>query len=245
MYLGETAEVMAIPRQTTEFNQLRDMGLREGRLVDLLHYDPFVSRKIIIKVENSRIAFDAGLAANIVVRPLKTYYEVVKTQANYDMLTGCVNRHSIECIFTREYEKFVLNKIPLSLLIADIDHFKRINDTYGHSVGDGVLKSIATLFKQLLRRSDCLCRWGGEEFLMLLRGTTVNEALQIAERLRQSVESYIFQPFKESGFVTVSIGCCGLPPYRDKDRLIEITDAALYNAKRSSRNRVNVCEEAL
>jgi len=105
-----------------------------------------------------------------------------------------------------------------------------------------VLKAISTLFKQLLRRSDCLCRWGGEEFLILLRGTLLGEALQIAERLRQSVESHIFNPFRGSGFVTVSIGGCGIPPDKNIDCLIETADAALYNAKRNGRNRVSLCE---
>jgi len=244
MYLGETAEVISAGGQAMEFKRLRDMGLREGRLIDLLHYDPVVSRKIIIGVDNSRIAFDAELAGRIRVRPLKSYYEVVKTQAHYDRLTGCLNRHSIECILTREYEKFSSNKIPLSLLLADIDYFKRINDTYGHDAGDGVLKNIAALFKRLLRRSDCLCRWGGEEFLILLRGTVANEALQIAERLRQSIESHMFQPFRESGFVTVSIGGCGLPPDRRVEDLIDIADNYLYRAKNNGRNQVSMCMEA-
>ena len=240
MYLGETAEIISVNGQTAEFKQLRDMGLREGKLIDLLHYDPLGSKKVIVNVDNSRIAFDTRLADSIKVRPLKSYYEVIRNQAAYDSLTGCLNRRSAECILIREYEKFASNKIPLSLLLADIDYFKRINDTYGHSAGDGVLKNIATLFKQLLRRSDCLCRWGGEEFLILLRGTLREEALQIAERLRQSVESYIFQPFKGRGFVTVSIGGCCLPPDRCIEHLIETADTALYEAKRNGRNSVNV-----
>ncbi|WP_333654138.1 GGDEF domain-containing protein [Dissulfurispira sp.] len=245
MYLGETAEIMSLDEQIIGIRRLRDMGLREGKLIDLLHYDPLANRKIIIGVDNARIAFDAELAGHIKVRPLKSYYEVVEAQANYDRLTGCLNRHSIECILTREYEKFLSNKIPLSILLADIDYFKRINDTYGHGAGDGVLKNISALFKQLLRRSDCLCRWGGEEFLILLRGTLMNEALQIAERLRESVESHIFQPFKGSGFVTVSMGVCGLPPDRRIEHLLEMADTALYEAKKSGRNRVNSCEVAI
>jgi len=245
MYTGETAEIMSFDELTEEIRRLKDMGLREGKLIDLLHYEPLVNRKIVIGVDNSKIAFDAELAGRIRVRPLKSYFEVVSAQANYDSLTGCLNRHSIECILMREYEKFLSNKIPLSLLLADIDYFKRINDTYGHNAGDGVLKNIAGLFKQLLRRSDCLCRWGGEEFIVLLRGTLLNDALQIAERLRESVESHIFQPFKGRGFVTVSIGGCGLPPEMSIDHLIELADTALYDAKRNGRNRVNLCEVRL
>jgi diguanylate cyclase (GGDEF)-like protein len=241
MYLGETAEVMSINEDISEVKRLRDMGLREGRLIDLMHYDPDSSKKVIIKIDNSTIAFDVELSEAITVRPLKSYYEVIRAQATSDSLTGCLNRHSIECILMREYEKFVADKIPVSLLLADIDHFKRINDTYGHSAGDSVLKGLSALLRQLLRRSDVLCRWGGEEFLILLRGTVLKEAYQIAERIRQAVESYVFQPFRGAGFVTVSIGGCGLPPDRDIEGLIEMADSALYKAKDNGRNKVEIC----
>jgi diguanylate cyclase (GGDEF)-like protein len=242
MYLGETAEIMSVSVQLDELKRLRDMGLREGKLIDMLFYDPLGSKKIIINVDNSKIAFDAEIAEGIKVRPLKSYYEVLKTEAVCDRLTGCLNRRSIECILMGEHEKFVSTKIPLSLFLADIDYFKRINDTYGHSAGDNVLKNISALFKQGLRRSDCLCRWGGEEFLILLRGTFINDAIQIAERLRESVERHIFQPFIGRGFVTVSFGGCGLPPFNDISTLIEMADSALYAAKNNGRNRVNICE---
>ncbi|MBT9171560.1 MAG: Diguanylate cyclase DosC [Actinobacteria bacterium] len=240
MYSGETAEIISISADSATIRRLRDMGVREGKLIDLLHCDLLVSRKIIINVDNSKIAFDARLADSIKVRPLKSYYETVKNMANHDALTGCLNRHAVTCILLSEHEKFKNNRIPLALLLADIDYFKRINDTYGHGTGDSILKGISTVFKQVLRRSDCLCRWGGEEFLILLRGTVVNEAVQIAERLRQSVESNIFHPFRGSGFVTISIGGCGMPPEKSIEHLIEIADTALYEAKRNGRNRVNL-----
>jgi diguanylate cyclase (GGDEF)-like protein len=241
MYLGETAEIISMSADNAAIRRLRNMGIREGKLIDLLQYD-LINRKIVINVDNSKIAFDAKLADCIKVRPIKTYYEALKTEAAYDRLTGCLNRCSMECILMREHEKFVLNKIPLSVFLADIDYFKRINDTYGHSAGDNVLKNISALLKQVLRRSDCLCRWGGEEFLILLRDTFINDAIQIAERLRKSVERHIFQPFSGSGFVTVSLGGCGLPPNRDISVLIEMADSALYAAKNNGRNRVNICE---
>lgn len=242
MYLGETAEIISMSADNAVTKRLRDMGIREGKLIDLLHCDLDGSKKIIVNVDNAKIAFDANLAEEIRVRPLKSYYEVVREQANYDSLTRCLNRRSMECILMREYEKFVSSKIPLSVLLADIDYFKRINDTYGHSAGDGVLKSVSTLLKQTLRRSDCLCRWGGEEFLILMRGTVINEAAHIAERLRRAVESCIFHPFRGSGFVTISIGGCGLPPSMDINALINTADSAMYAAKNNGRNRVHICE---
>lgn len=106
-----------------------------------------------------------------------------------------------------------------------------------------MLKAIAELLRQSLRRPDVLCRWGGEEFLILLRGTIVREAVQIAERLRQKVESHIFSSFEHVRDITVSIGGCGLPPNRTIERLIEVADTALYIAKGNGRNQVKVSEE--
>ncbi len=243
MYIGETAEIISINSDIPEVKRLRDVGLMHGRLIELLHYDHVVSKKIIVMIGDSRIAFDISVANAIKVRPLKSYYEVVRSQAMLDNLTNCMNRNYASCMLTAEHEKFVSKKVPLSVLLADIDCFKKINDTYGHQVGDKVLKNLALLFKQILRRSDVLCRWGGEEFLILLRGTLIHDALQTAERLRQSVESYIFPPFNESGSVTVSIGGCGLPPDRDVEELIGIADSALYEAKHRGRNRVSICGE--
>ncbi|MEK7700072.1 MAG: diguanylate cyclase [Planctomycetota bacterium] len=244
MYVGETSEIISFDGDNREIKRLRDMGIREGKLIDLIYYDPILSNKIVIGVDNTRIAFDANVAYNIKVRPIKSHYETFKVKALYDPLTQCFNRNATEHIIRDEYEKFINNKIPMSLLFADIDYFKRINDTYGHQEGDSVLKAVADLLKQGLRRSDVLCRWGGEEFLILLRGTRIQEAAQIAERLRQKVESHqfpLFLPFEQSGLVTISIGCAELLPRTQIAQLIEKADNALYTAKNNGRNKVVVC----
>lgn len=241
MFVGETAEVLSIDGGSPDLKRLRSMGIREGKLIDLLHSDRLASKKLVIGVDNSRIAFHADLAARISVRPLKSSFELLRTQAHYDNLTGCLNRHAAGCIIRSELEKFTTSKVPLSLLMADIDHFKTINDTYGHPAGDSVLQSFAEVVKEGLRRSDVLCRWGGEEFLILLRGTLSEEAVRIAERIRRKVEEFIFPPLGESGLVTVSIGGAGLPPGSDAERLIADADAALYQAKNGGRNRVRIC----
>ena len=238
MYIGETAEVVFLDAETPEVRRLRSMGLREGKLIDLLHCDTVVSQKVVIGVDSLRIAFPANLAAGIGVRPIKSFFEAIRSQAHYDGLTGCLNRHAADRIIDGEIEKFAEKKVPLVLLVADIDHFKRINDTYGHQCGDSVLKAFAEVLRTALRRSDVLCRWGGEEFLILLRGTITEEAAQVAERIRKKVEEFCFPPFSESGLVTVSIGGAGLPPGRDVQRLIADADAALYQAKNGGRNRV-------
>ncbi len=241
MYVGETSEIVSFDGDNPEIKRLRDMGIREGKLIDLIYYDPILSNKIVIGVDNTRVAFDANVADKIKVRPIRSSYEVFKAKALYDPLTQCFNRNAIEHIIRDEYEKFINNKVPMTLLLADIDYFKRINDTYGHQTGDSVLKDVADLLKQGLRRSEMLCRWGGEEFLILLRGTHIQDAAQIAERLRQKIESHLFPPFEQSGLVTISIGGAELLPRTQIAQLIEKADNALYTAKNNGRNRVVVC----
>lgn len=241
MYVGETAEVVFLDADSPEVKRLKSMGIREGKLIDLLHCDLFATRKVVIGVDSSRIAFHANLAGSIRVRPIKSLFESIRSQAYYDSLTGCLNRHAADRIIDSEIEKFAEKKVPLALLMADIDHFKRINDNYGHQCGDSVLKNFSEVLRGVLRRSDVLCRWGGEEFLILLRGTITEEAARIAERIRGKVEEFVFPPFAESGLVTVSIGGAGLPPGRGIESLIADADAALYQAKNGGRNRVKLC----
>lgn len=240
MYLGETAEIGAIG-DSLDLKRLASMGVREGKLVDLLFYDPIVTKKVVVGVDNSRIAFPVFIAAQILVRPLKSYFETLKNLAHYDQLTGCLNRHAARSLLREEMDKFATRRLPLAVLLADIDHFKGINDTFGHPAGDEVLRGFAHLAREVLRRSDVICRWGGEEFLILLRGTDLREATRIAERLREKVAETIFPPLPSGRAVTVSVGGCSLPPFLAPEQLISQADALLYRAKREGRNRVILC----
>jgi diguanylate cyclase (GGDEF)-like protein len=232
MYIGEMAEITFFNLELTDAKKLRDMGLREGRIIELIHFDPTGSKKIILLIDNIRLAFPAQLAPLIIIRPLKSHYQALKTMANYDKLTGCLNRHAADSFIKNEFDRFSANSLPLTLLMADLDHFKNINDRYGHQAGDLVLEKFAQAARGILRRSDLLCRWGGEEFLMLL---------QVAERLRQTVSELVFPPFDSSGLVTVSIGVATLPPHRSLDKLLGDADQALYRAKDGGRNMVIAC----
>jgi len=241
MYVGESAEVVSFRSEFPGIKRLESMGLREGRLIDLLHHDPVVTKKVLLGINGTRLAFPTELAAGIMVRPLKSFFESMKIQAHYDSLTGCFNRHAANRIIQEELDKFSGKGVPFSVLLADIDHFKKINDGYGHQAGDCVLKSIADVMRKGLRRYDALCRWGGEEFLVLLRGTVAEEAKLIAERIRRSVEENVFDPFAAGGLVTVSIGGCGMPPGKEFERLFAEADSALYSSKSKGRNRVTIC----
>jgi diguanylate cyclase (GGDEF)-like protein len=126
----------------------------------------------------------------------------------------------------------------LSLIMTDVDHFKNFNDTYGHQVGDFVLKRVARMFKEGSRSHDVVARYGGEEFIMMLPGTDLEDARNIAERIRERIEKTPLRRQNETYSVTVSLGVAMLEDEKTKEELIKKTDEALYEAKRTGRNRV-------
>ncbi|MEC5341003.1 sensor domain-containing diguanylate cyclase [Brenneria populi] len=166
------------------------------------------------------------------------YQRRLEQMATTDKLTGIMNRQAFDYAFRRLSAKRFAQRRPLSILLLDIDHFKTVNDRYGHGVGDIVLQRIAKILQQSIRNSDRVCRWGGEEFVVMLDDCDMENALQRAEALRQDVEAMIV-PFREETLqVTIS---CGVAEYRDKetlDTLINRADIALYQAKQQGRNRV-------
>ncbi|HEY8088081.1 MAG TPA: GGDEF domain-containing protein [Polyangiaceae bacterium] len=160
--------------------------------------------------------------------------------ATRDPLTRATNRRGFEEAFARECAYSRRHGTPLSILAFDVDHFKRVNDTHGHPAGDYVLRRLAELVAAGVRCEDVFARVGGEEFVLVLRGTPVTEALQCAERLRAAVQDADFTPQETRIPVTISIGVATLSPARHADpkRLLEDADRALYDAKHSGRNRV-------
>ena len=241
LYIGETAEIVAINSSCAEARRLRDMGLREGRLVDMLHLDRLVSHKIVLGLDGTRLAFPLLLAANIVVRPIRSNFEAMRNMANYDHLTGVLSRQAAHVIIQDEVRRYSDKDLPVAVLMADLDYFKKVNDSFGHDAGDQVLKKFVKVAGSALRRCDMLCRWGGEEFMVLLRGTVLDEAMEVANRIRSRVENIIFPPYESSGQLTVSIGAASSPPFRQFEQILKDADQALYRAKHEGRNRVAVC----
>ena len=125
LYTGETAEIIAINRNCSDTKRLRDMGLREGRMVDMLHFDPLGSRKIVLGLDGTRLAFPLIPAAHIVVRLIRSHFEMLRDIANYDQLTGCLNRHAAHSIMQHEVRRYADQELPLAVLMADIDQFKK------------------------------------------------------------------------------------------------------------------------
>ncbi|WP_051904471.1 diguanylate cyclase [Hippea jasoniae] len=151
-----------------------------------------------------------------------------------DGLTNLFNRRHFNKIFYDEVDKSLENEKPFSLIIFDIDHFKKINDTYGHDIGDIVLKELSQLISDSVRASDMVFRIGGEEFAVLLLGTDAKTAYTIAEKLRKIVENH---DFEKVGKVTISLGVAGIKENDSPDELFKKADKALYEAKNSGRNR--------
>ncbi len=163
----------------------------------------------------------------------------LEEEASYDSLTGIFNRSSFEKSFTEEIEKASMQNNLLTMVILDIDHFKSVNDNYGHHVGDEVLKVVSALVTKNLQRSDIFARWGGEEFVILLPSTDLDGAKMLAEKLRMIIED---SSFSIAGKLTASFGVGLYQNNESKQEFFERVDKLLYTAKRTGRNKV-VCEE--
>lgn len=157
-----------------------------------------------------------------------------------DPLTGLANRRQLIERLAGELHRCQRSSVPLALIMADIDHFKTINDSYGHQEGDRVLVEIAGLFDRQMRPYDLAARFGGEEFALVLPETTLDNALTVARRLREQVSELRFTAPLARLRVTASFGVAVFPgeKVRSVESLIRAADAALYSAKRNGRNRV-------
>jgi len=165
------------------------------------------------------------------------YVERVKQLAYLDGLTGIFNRRFFELRIMEEIERARRYGTGMAVIMADIDQFKRLNDEFGHLLGDEVLRQVSSLFHQQLRKIDVVCRYGGEEFAILLTQTTAQQALAIADKLRKLVEGWQFPGVPRP--ITISAGVAAFPTDgRTRDEIIRAADNGLYAAKQGGRNRV-------
>lgn len=165
-------------------------------------------------------------------------YEQVRNLAIRDPLTGLFNYRYFWDVLPHEIRLSQRYGNPLSLLFLDIDDFKAINDTLGHPLGDTVLKTLAAYLEGALRQADVICRYGGEEFVVLLPQTPQNQALALAERLHQGISQLAVALPQGKLHFTVSIGVAGLQPGMNSEGLVRAADRALYQAKQAGKNRV-------
>jgi len=156
-----------------------------------------------------------------------------------DALTGLRNRRYFDDTLMRDIQLAKRNQTALSLLICDIDHFKKFNDEFGHEAGDVALQQVATELKQHFRESDIPCRLGGEEFVVLMRDADIKAAMAKAEKLRADIaDKPIYYRDQDLGKLTISIGVVEWQDENEGDDLLRMADKALYSAKQGGRNRV-------
>lgn len=181
-----------------------------------------------------------GALAAVYRELLQQAESVLRHQACTDHLTQLHNRRSVLDVIQHEAGSFIRQGRPLSVILGDVDHFKAINDKHGHHAGDKVLQSVARVFTGAVRQMDHVARWGGEEFLIVLPGTGIDEAYAVAERLRAHVAAQVCQGAKGPIPVTMTLGLADMREGDSVEQLISRADQALYKGKQSGRNQVVV-----
>jgi diguanylate cyclase (GGDEF)-like protein len=161
--------------------------------------------------------------------------EEIHLLATTDSLTGIANRREFTSILEREVVRVQRYGKPLSLTMYDLDNFKRVNDTFGHGVGDAVLQAVTRLVKESIRGADVVARWGGEEFMVLMPETDLQAAGKASEKLRLAIAAHNFDTVRN---LTTSFGVAAFEPQDDLNSLLKRADDALYLAKAKGRNRV-------
>lgn len=199
---------------------------------------PYVST--LWNMEIARFAFILSLAA--IIRTLSFYKKgsekasAFEAAARLDHLTQINNRRSIDAYIRYLIDQREINSVPFSLILLDLDHFKLLNDTYGHLAGDKVLIGLSDLLKTAIRGNDQLGRWGGEEFILIMPETLLNNAAQIAERLRKMVAESNCKGYE----ITASFGVAEWRIGDTPESVVNRADRALYQAKEAGRNRVEI-----
>lgn len=218
--------------------------MRHGRVIGSLNIGSYSAERFVKGVRTDFLEHLAAVVAICIENACNL--ERLKRQGLTDTLTAINNRRFFDQRLKEELERAAREGLPLTCLLLDVDHFKRVNDTHGHQVGDHVLREVAALIRAQLRGSDVLSRYGGEEFSALLLRTGIHEAAEVAERVRQNVAAHHFaDPAGQTFQVTISIGFATFHPEKadgmiklQGDVLVGHADRALYEAKSAGRNRV-------
>jgi diguanylate cyclase (GGDEF)-like protein len=168
------------------------------------------------------------------------YQRELEVMAHEDKLTGVYNRHAFDMLLKETLQLDEREQTVSSIVLFDIDYFKKINDQHGHLVGDEILVMVAKKIKASLRKVDVICRWGGEEFLVLLKHTSSEQAIVVAEQVREQVAKCQYKMAKQTISVTISGGVSSFQPYDTAQSMLSRADKALYDSKNSGRNRVTI-----
>ena len=218
------------------FRSVREHGYWEGEVWNRRKSgEIFPLHETITAIRDGNGEIEHYIAVFHDISHQKELEAALEHQAFYDPLTHAANRGYFEALMDQEASRSQRYGHPSSLVMLDIDHFKAINDTWGHDVGDEVLRTLVQVLERRLREADVLCRWGGEEFMVLLPDTAAPRAVQLAELLRAEVERAAFPRVRQ---VTVSLGVSGYRPDEPVKDWIKRADDAMYTAKQEGRNRV-------
>jgi diguanylate cyclase (GGDEF)-like protein len=238
-FLERTREEIEIPGDpprvietiiTPLYNRLNQL---EGRVI--LAYDITERKNLEKELKNTNESLQAQLQENERLRLQ------LQEQAIRDPLTGVFNRRYFAEALDRETARAIRENSPFSLIVLDVDFFKKVNDTYGHKCGDIVLQSLAKFLQENTRRSDIVCRFGGEEFVILMPDAAVDDAHERAERFRKEFEAIINEYEGRQVRATFSAGVASFPIHANSgDTLLNLADLALYQSKSNGRNRVTV-----
>lgn len=213
---------------------------RENNLGDNFDIPSQILDEIQKNIEDIILHFDIPECNKIdVIKKINFMYSQTRHMSVTDALTGLYNRRHFEDSLDREFLRAVRYDKNLTFAMIDIDYFKKINDTYGHSSGDFILKEIAYLISQTFRKTDMVFRYGGEEFAVIITETELKKAMYPLERLRKAIEGSIFKYNGQEIKTTVSIGASEVNKNTNTvHQLFECADKALYKAKNQGRNRI-------
>lgn len=217
---------------------LEDLGSTNGTYIE----GERVEKHVLRNGERMQLGSGTVLKFSIQTAVEEAFQQRLYRSATHDHLTSAYNRRFFDDHLGREMSHTRRHGTPLALLTLDVDHFKNINDTYGHPTGDEVLKLLGQLVAASIRHEDVFCRVGGEEFAVVMRDADPESARLFAERLRGLIEVYGFEAGSEDLTITVSVGVASYDPKQHgaPTDLVEAADKALYEAKKTGRNRVCV-----
>jgi len=234
------------PEDRRVYQRRREQAIKRGRPFENEYrlrcadgtYRWFLNRIVPVRDGAGQVAEWVGAAQEITTR--KTRETRLEERATHDQLTGQLNRWQFEDLLENEIHQALRRGSRFALVLFDVDHFKSINDRYGHGTGDAVLRQLARIARTNIRSRDFLARWGGEEFVILLPGSDLDGGGRVAESVRARVET---SDFPGPGDVTISAGVAQYQPTESWERLMDRADRALYAAKRKGRNRVETAGE--
>lgn len=244
---------VTVPLDGVRFHNMQQgVDIKVGRnAAHLCSYNLSVNEQLLGEVAfmrktsfTSSQSNELELLLRSLVHPLRNalLYRVALLKAQRDPLTGVYNRTALTESLARDVELAQRHQTPLSIIVLDIDHFKNINDSYGHAAGDCLLKNLVACANHSIRRCDMLFRFGGEEFVVLLNNTDEKGALRLAERIRRNVEKDSYQCGEQIIRMTLSAGIAQLQKQDIETRLFERADQALYQAKSEGRNCVRAAQ---